>query len=290
MSLLKECQPFGKTKFKPVMRYHGGKFRLAPWLIQFFPEHRTYVEPFGGAASVFLHKKRSKSEVYNDLDNNIVNVFRVLQNKETASRLKKLLFLTPYSRAEFSLAFTDCSDNVESARRTIIRAFMGFGSAGASKGTTGFRIDSGRHYGTASYLWNNYPKEIPVFCERFKGVLIESKPALEVIANHDREDTIFYFDPPYLPETRSTDGQRYYRHEMSDNDHIELLDKITLISGMAIISGYENDMYNDILHGWVKKQIKSRISSGRGTAIRIETVWLSPAVSDLQRQKTIFQL
>jgi DNA adenine methylase len=165
---------------------------------------------------------------------------------------------------------------------------MGFGSSGASKGSTGFRIDSGRHYGTASYLWNDYPKEIPVFCERFKGVLIESKPALDLIENHDREDTFFYLDPPYVLNTRSLGGNKFYRHEMTDEDHVQLLDKITLISGLVIISGYDNDMYNDFLSGWEKKQTKSRISSGRGTKVKTETIWISPGASYAQRQKSLF--
>lgn len=127
---------------KPVLRYHGGKWRLASWIISHFPAHRVYVEPFGGAASVLMQKPRSYAEVYNDLDGEIVNVFRVLQCPEKRARLCEMLHFTPYARAEFMLAWEPTDDPVEAARRVIIRAQMGFGSAGATRGTTGFRANA----------------------------------------------------------------------------------------------------------------------------------------------------
>jgi len=137
---------------RPIMRYHGGKFRLADWVISYFPTHKCYVEPFGGVASVLMRKPRSHGEVYNDLDGTIVNVMRVLRDPVLCDRLVEALTLTPYARDEFALAFEHTDDPVESARRTFIRAEMGFGSAGATKGTTGFRIDTKRNYGTAMQI------------------------------------------------------------------------------------------------------------------------------------------
>ena len=138
----------GKIK-SPLMRYHGAKFRLAPWVMQFFPQHTRYVEPFGGAAGVLLQKPRVYAEVYNDLDSDIANVFLVLQSPEASQRLIDLITVTPYARSEFDRAYEETNDPIEQARRTLIRAQMGFGSAGATKGCTGFRSDSRRSYGTA---------------------------------------------------------------------------------------------------------------------------------------------
>src|SRR3546814_2282652 len=106
----------------------GGKWRLAAWVISFFPRHVTYVEPFGGGASVMLQKAPAKAELYNDLDETMIQLFRVIQDPEKAEKLVWLLERTPFSRAEFELAYKPAKDDVEAVRRTIVRSFMGFGS------------------------------------------------------------------------------------------------------------------------------------------------------------------
>lgn len=266
----------------PAVRYHGAKFRLAPWIMQFFPPHVTYVEPFGGAAGVLLQKPRSYAEVYNDLDGDIVNFFRVLRDPETRRQLLELVSLTPYARADFDEAWEETNDIVERARRTAIRAQMGFGSAGATKGATGFRIDTRRAYGTAQHLWAEYPQSIAAVGQRFQGVLIENRPAIEVMQQHDRSDTLHFVDPPYLLSTRvlQSNGKGYYRHEMTDADHQALLKVLLDLEGMVVVSGYNSELYNDMLSGWETFQTKSRISAGRGTALRTEVVWINAACSE----------
>lgn len=276
-------------KIRPIMRYHGSKFRLAKWIISFFPPHNIYVEPYGGAAGVFIQKPKSKSEVYNDLDERISNVFKVLQNKKLSDELKRLLLVTPYSRREFEGALEETNDIVETARKTIIRGQMGFGSAGSTKPYTGFRIDSARSYVTAAHLWAEYPASIAAFCERFQGVIIENRNALKVLENHDTNETLFYLDPPYVHSTRAiTSGQKYYRHEMKDADHEKLLMMLLKMKGFVVLSGYDNDMYNDMLPNWKKHSTKSRISAQRGSTVRTEFVWLNPACFQKQKQPSLF--
>ncbi|HBQ7223082.1 TPA: DNA adenine methylase [Klebsiella pneumoniae] len=267
----------------PAIRYHGGKFRLAPWIIEQMPEHVCYVEPFGGAAGVLLQKPRSYSEVYNDLDGEVVNLFRVLRNPELNQRLQDACRLTPYSRDEFCHAQAPATDSVERARRMVVRACMGFGSAAGIGGNSGFRGDSKRKYATAAHLWERYPENLAALCQRLQGVIIENKDALSVMRAHDAETTLHYIDPPYVPETR-VQGNRYYAHEMTVEGHEQLLAVARTMTGMVMISGYDAEVYNDMLSGWAKTEKASRISAGRGTKVRTECLWLNPAAQRKQER------
>lgn len=267
------------TPTSPVIRYHGGKFRLAPWVMKHFPPHRIYCEPFGGAAGVLMQKPRAYSEIYNDLDDELTNLFRVMQDAVLRQQLVDLLVLTPYARREFELAWEPAADPLERARRLIIRAQMGFGSAGATKGSTGFRIDTKREYETAQHVWAQYPANLAAVGLRLTGVLIENRPAIEILSGHDTPDTLFYVDPPYVHETRCRMGGagRAYRHEMSIDEHAELLAALQEVEGMVVLSGYPHPLYDDTLRGWERRETKARISGGRGTATRDEVLWLNPA-------------
>lgn len=206
------------TQARPVLRYHGGKFRLAPRLLQIFPAHHIYTEVFGGGASILMLKPRSYSELYNDLDGEVVNVFRVLQDRKKAQRLEHLLRLTPFARDEFQLGYQHTRSDVERARRTLIRSFMGFGSDSVSRlkatragfntrisslMSTGFRYNANRSGTTAAADWKNYPNYISSFVDRLQGVTIENRSAFEILPKVDREDALHYVDPPYPMATRS---------------------------------------------------------------------------------------
>lgn len=262
----------------PLIRYYGGKFRLASWVISHFPKHTCYTEVFGGAAGILLQKPRAYSEVYNDLDGDIVNLFAVLRSERNRTKLIEQLILTPYARGEFELAWEHTDDEIERARRVIIRAQMGFGSAGATKGKTGFRIDTKRQYGTAQSLWAEYPQHLASIGQRLSGVLIENRPAIKVLKDHDAPTTLHYLDPPYVLDTRYTGAKnaRIYRHEMSDEDHQTLLQVLLELEGKVIISGYSSELYQSYLSKWKCVKTNARISSGRGTGLRTECLWISP--------------
>ena len=264
---------------RPIMRYHGGKWRMASWIIAHLPPHRIYVEPFGGAASVLLKKPRAYAEIYNDLDGEVVNIFRVLQDPATAAELKRRCELTPFSRAEFERAYEETDDAIEAARRMLIRSWMGHGASGVRKHRTGFRVNPFRQRTTAAGDWNGWPAAIPDFTERLRGVTIESRPAPLLIARMDEAETLFYVDPPYMFATRSqkrSRGDLYhgYRHELTDEDHAALLRQLKALTGMVVLSGYDSDLYALELKGWTR--IEKQAFADRGGS-RTEVIWLNRA-------------
>lgn len=264
---------------RPVLRYHGGKWRLGPWILANLPSHRVYVEPFGGAASVLMQKGRSEVEIYNDLDREIVSLFRVLRDRKKAARLKRLVELTPYAREEFEESYEPAENDVEQARRTLVRSWMAHGSSGLRGHKTGFRLGSKRERTVSAGDWRHFPVAIPAIAERLAGIIIERRPAERVIRDHDGPDTLFYIDPPYPFGTRSqkrigNDLYHGYRHELTDADHGKLLRHLGRLAGMVALSTYPNEAYEAALAGWGRIQADARADRGED---RTEVLFLNPA-------------
>lgn len=253
---------------RPILRWHGGKWILAPWIISHFPAHRVYVEPFGGAASVLIRKNRSYAEVYNDLDDEVVNLFRVLRS-ELAPDLCDALKLTPFSDREFFDAYEVTADPVERARRTVIRAFMGFGSNAVHR-KSGFRSNSNRSGTTPARDWVNYPDSLAHAVDRLRGVVILNRDACDVMAAHDGPETLHYVDPPYIADTR--DAGSDYAHEMTDEDHRKLLVFLRGLEGRVVLSGYPHPSYDEALHDWRRVNRKALADGARE---RTEVLWMN---------------
>jgi len=264
---------------RPLLRWFGGKWRLAPWIVDHLPTHRCYVEPYGGAASVLLRKPRSYAEIYNDLDADVVNLFQVLRGP-LASELVRQVALTPFARDEFEASYGPTDDPVEAARRLVGRSFMGFGSTAMNANAhTGFRANSNRSNTTPAYDWAAYPPALQAIVLRLRGVVIENRPALQVMAQHDSPDTLHYVDPPYVHETRSRadriGGSPYhvYVHEMSTEEHSQLLEHLLALEGMVILSGYRCPLYDEALCSWTRID---RPAHADGARERLESLWISP--------------
>ena len=301
---------------RPVLRFHGGKYRLAPWILAHLPAHRIYVEPYAGGASVLLCKPRSFAEVLNDLDGDLVTLFRVLRDPEAAKELARLVCLTPFSRQEFESAFLAApkGDVVEQSRRLLVRSWMGFSTNGASAGkasrvgfngrldrsgklspdrqispdrlcvNTGFRAVAFNSFTTPAHDWARWPVVIKAVTARLQGVCIEHRPALHVIRQLDGETTLFYCDPPYVKSTRS-DTRDDYRHEMTEDDHVRLAEVLHDLKGMAVISGYPSALYAELYQGW--RKVEKAVFADRAAARR-ECLWLNPAASDALTQRSLF--
>lgn len=264
---------------RPVLRYFGGKFVLAPWIISHFPAHKVYVEPFGGGASVLLSKAPSWAEIYNDLDGEIVNVFRVLRDRP--AELQRLLELTPWAREEYELSKIESENEVEQARRTIVRSQMGFADATTGPKHAGFRavMSQGK---PAARVFADYPSHIEAFTKRLKGVVIENRDALKVMEEHDTENTLHFVDPPYVHATRNSNNN--YRHEMSDDAHKSLCFLLNRLKGMVVLCGYHNVIYQSFL-GW-KMFEKEAFADGANK--RTECIWLNPAAEKAMPQADLF--
>jgi DNA adenine methylase len=274
---------------RPLVRYHGGKWMLAPWIISHFPEHRAYTEPYGGGGSVLLRKPRSYAEIYNDLDHEIVNLFRVARDQ--GDELVRLCELTPFAREEFVESYEPIDEPLEQARRTLVRSFMGFGSASVSKQVSGFRANSNRSGTTPAHDWQNYPEALKLTIQRLRGIVIENRSAIDVIKQHDSDSTLHYVDPPYVKSTRYLgSGTHCYRHEMEDGDHRELAELLHAVKGMVVLSGYPCDLYDKELYAdWVRVE---RQAFADGAKQRTEVVWMNQhcakALADQEAQQRMF--
>jgi DNA adenine methylase len=259
----------------PLLRYHGSKWRIAQWIISHFPRHRIYLDPFGGSAAVLLNKGRSEVEIYNDLDGELVNLFQVVRDNGTA--LAEKVCLTPYSRDEFIKAFEPSSDPLEQARRTMVKSFLGFGGGYIAGGLGskcavsehGFR-NSWRIIGNHANLdWLKVPDNIQSTITRLLGVVLENLPYQTLIEKNDTPETLIYADPPYLSTVR--DRGTDYRHEFTEQDHIELARMLHHAKGPVILSGYHSALYNDLYKGWAVYEHKTRTMQN---SPRLEVIWV----------------
>lgn len=271
----------------PPLRYYGGKWRIAPFILAHLPAaHECYCEPYGGAMSVLLRKPRSPLEVYNDLNGAVVNFFRVL--REQPDELIRAITLTPWARAEYELAQEQSDDQLEEARRFYVTAWMGFGG-GRARWRQGWRYQvrsgtlwkpSAMSFRTTGHLWT--------IVDRIRGVQIECRPAFKVIRQCDAPTTLFYLDPPYVWGTRSK-WRDIYHVEMTDEDHVDLAELARSLEGMTVISGYPSELYADLYeaYGWVRKETKARTNGGRAisSADRIEAIWISPHAQEALKKE-----
>jgi DNA adenine methylase len=258
---------------RPVLRYHGGKFKIANWIIPQLPNHATYVEPFGGAASILLRKSRVSGEIYNDLDGTVVNVFRVLQSPEKAAELYRLLRVTPFSRAEFKRSYEEPVSDIDAAHKAIIRSFMGFSTDALTRGcATGFRANKTRGKLPAQE-WSTYPNFIATFVERLRGVVIEQRNAFEVINAYDSPETLFFVDPPYVSSTRGDGCAKHgYKYEFSNRDHEMLSTALRGVRGKVVLCGYYSSLYDRLYGDWRTAEHKA---FANGSHPRTEMLWMN---------------
>lgn len=257
---------------KSPLKFPGSKWRIAEWIVQHMPPHDFYLEPFFGSGAVLFSKPESALETINDIDGNVVNFFRVC--RDHPEELARLLYLTPFSRAEFASIQEDAAgeplhltgDSIEDARRFAVRCWQGTGNKLGQR--VGWKHDVTQSKGLSCNQWTVLPERIAPVAERLRRVQIECKDAVRLIREHNSPQTLIYADPPYLAEVR---GSSIYAHEMGSRDeHLRLLQALLDHPGPVILSGYENELYSEALAGWTKDTITARAQSN---AERLEVIW-----------------
>ena len=264
-----------RRKLRPPVKWHGGKHYLAGWIIQHFPDHHTYVEPFGGGASVLLNKESSPVEIYNDLDERITRLFRVL--RDHGDELRRRLSLTPYSEIEFrESAASAPDDEIEQARRDFVRWRLSLGGRGDSFSFTLHRVRRQMADVVSGYL-SAIDDQLPLIVERLRRVQILCRPATDVIQNWDDADALIYCDPPYVPMTRHEGSRQVYGQEMSEDEHRELADLLRSCRGKVVVSGYPSELYSKLYRGWTTAEfdIANHAAGGRSKARKRETLWMN---------------
>ena len=256
-----------------LLNYPGSKWGMASKIISLMPPHRSYLEPFFGSGAVLFSKEPSAIETVNDIDGEIINFFRVLRNNP--NELAQAISLTPYSRDIFDDAHINRgTDDLDRAYRFAIRSKMGHGFKTRAK--TGFKMDiSGRERSYCVQSWNNLPETLREAAFRLKQVQIENRPALDLIHKFNYDNVLIYADPPYLMSTRR---EKQYRYEMTEQDHLDLLEALSQHKGPVILSGYPSEMYNRELRGW---SVVTQKAYNQNSDQRMEVLWCNFEIPSL---------
>lgn len=244
----------GRTNGRKLIAFgwYGGKYSHLDWLLPLLPPAHHYCEPFGGSAAVLLNREPSPVETYNDLDGEVVNFFRVL--REQTDELIKAIALTPFSREEFDLAISPPEEDItdlERARRFYVRARQartGLAQTATLGRWANCKNTSRRGMSGVVSRWLGGVEMLADIAERLLRVQIENRPAIEVIRLYDSPDTLFYCDPPYVPETRR--DKRAYGFEMDEEAHRELAQVLHQCKGKVAISGYRCALMDELYGEW----------------------------------------
>jgi DNA adenine methylase len=270
----------------PVLKYPGAKWRIADWIIGHMPPHEVYVEPFFGSGAVFFKKPPSRLETINDINGHVVNLFRVV--RERPVELARAVEMTPWSREEYEASYErpEDLDPIESARRFLVRTWQGHGSA-ADQYRNGWRVVRDPIAGPRRLpqkQWANLPERILAATERLREAQIERRPALDVIRAFASLSTLVYADPPYVLDAvnPARKGRRIYDHQMTDDEHEELLAVLLEHPGPVLLSGYDSPLYRRLEEqaGWARVDTRARAEKG---SKREEILWLNPAAAAAQQ-------
>jgi DNA adenine methylase len=257
----------------PPFAYYGGKSRLAPRIVELLPPHDHYVEPFAGSMAVLLAKRPSLLETVNDIDGELMLFWRILRDRP--ADLARVCALTPHGRAEH-IAARDLDgagdDDLERARRVWVLLSQGRTGTMRITGWRHYITPSGSNLGMPGYL-EAYLERIIVAAERLHAVSLECMPALELIERYDRRGVLFYIDPPYLGDARSTDADNYRMDMRGEPEHRDLAAALNACGQPVVLSGYHSPLYDELYDGWHVRELAASTGQGIGERTRVEVLW-----------------
>ena len=262
---------------RPPVKTHGGKHYLKQFIISIFPENYkelTYCEPMCAGASVFLNKEPSSEEVINDIDTGLIFIYKALRDeaKEFIDRVKKIKYTEKNFKDALERSEQPFDDYIDHAINEYTLRRMSRG--GMKKAFAWSDRPRGGKPGDVN-AWETMIEELTVISERVKNTIILNKSVFEIFKVWDEEDTLMYLDPPYLHETRADGSADIYKHEMTIEDHINLLNLAKTARSKVIISGYASPLYNRNLKGWKvkKKSVANHSSQSKVKENRTEVLW-----------------
>ncbi|WP_329032218.1 DNA adenine methylase [Streptomyces sp. NBC_01725] len=281
---------------KPPFPYYGAKGRIAPWLVGHMPrDHRVYVEPFAGSAAVLFARPRpAVHEVLNDIDGNVTTFFRVLRDRE--QDLVRVLTLTPYGREEYRAADLEAPnlDDLERARRFFVRTTQSFNAAGAAASKRASWSNGMRRGSSQATTVADVVDRLHTAAHRLRRVVIENRPAADLIALYDAPDVVLYCDPPYLDSTRTglraaTAGDYSY-DTSTEPDHRQLAEVLHDCRSAVLLSGYGSPLYDELYGDWDRAEVSVQRPAtnrrGHTGAAGVEVVWSNRPLS---RQTDLFE-
>lgn len=271
------------TTVNPPIKWHGGKHYLAPKIIALMPPHLHYVEPYAGGLAVLLAKNpEGVSEVVNDLNAELASFWRVLRCPVQWPRFQRLNEATAFSDEAYEAASAILEQEKHNTNRDEGEYAWAFfvkcrqslaGRMDAFAPLSRTRVRRGMNEQASA--WLTAIEGLSAVHERMKRVVVLNRDALKVIRQQDGGDTLFYFDPPYMHETRATTGE--YQHEMTVEQHKELLSTLAGIKGKFLLSGYPSKLYCDFgdEHGWTRHEfdLPNNAASGKSKQRKTECVW-----------------
>jgi DNA adenine methylase len=278
-------------RLAPPLKTHGGKRYLKRRILELMPPHLHYVEAFAGGLQVLLARdpddprfwageksfEQGVNEVVNDLNGDLINFWRTLQNDDLFGRLRRRLEATPCAEDEWrrarSLLDSALGDPVERASAFFICSRMSM-AARMDCFTPIASTRTRRRMNELPSAWLTAIEGLPSVHTRLKRVVILNRPAVEVICSQDGPQTLFYLDPPYVHKARASTGE-YGAFEMSEADHVELLELLCAVKGKVMLSGYESGLYDGALKDWNRhtKDLKNHAAGGKTKRTMTEVIW-----------------